>query len=135
MIWAILLLLGVPLWLCALGIGALVFRNRALRHRPGNLPVRVLRPGHSRWTRGQGLWVGNVFSWRASPAAWTEDLVLVQTIRLRPDTAPERKPLRHLGDEPTVVELCAADGETLTVAGAAEHHVTLQGPFASEHVA
>jgi len=134
MIWAILLLLGVPLWLCALGIAALVFRNRSLRHRPGNLPVRVLRPGHTRWTRGQGLWVGNVFSWRASPAAWTEDLVLVESLRPRPATASERKPLRRLGDDATVAELAGADGETLTVACPEEHHVTLQGPFASEHV-
>src|SRR4051812_16102807 len=134
MIWAILLLLGVPLWLCALGIAALVFRNRALRHRPGNLPVRVLRPGHTRWTRGQGLWVGEVFSWRASPAAWTEDLVLVESIHLRPAAGSERKALRRLGDDPTVAELFAADGETLTVAGAAEHHATLQGPFAAEPI-
>jgi hypothetical protein len=28
MIWAILALLGVPLWLCALGITAIVFRAR-----------------------------------------------------------------------------------------------------------
>ena len=44
MIWAILVLVGVPIWLCALGITALVFRARALRKRPGNIPVRVLRP-------------------------------------------------------------------------------------------
>ena len=30
MIWAILALLGVPLWLCALGILSLVLRNRQL---------------------------------------------------------------------------------------------------------
>ena len=28
MIWAILALLGVPLWLCAAGITVIVFRNR-----------------------------------------------------------------------------------------------------------
>jgi uncharacterized membrane protein YvlD (DUF360 family) len=31
MIWAILALLGVPLWFCAIGIFVLVFRNRTLR--------------------------------------------------------------------------------------------------------
>ena len=35
MIWAILALLGVPLWLCALGILALVYRNKSLRQRHG----------------------------------------------------------------------------------------------------
>ena len=36
MIWALLAFVGVPLWLCALGIFALVYRNRALRSRHGN---------------------------------------------------------------------------------------------------
>ena len=57
MIWAILVLLGVPLWLCAIGILTVVFQNRRLRKRPGNVPVRVLRPGKSRWTSGHGVWV------------------------------------------------------------------------------
>lgn len=80
MIWAILLLLGVPLWLCALGILALVFRSRALRNRPGNIPIRVLRTGRTRWTRAQGMWISNVFAWRGSPAAWSEDLQAVEGV-------------------------------------------------------
>ena len=35
MIWALLALLGVPLWLCALCVLALVYRNRGLRQRHG----------------------------------------------------------------------------------------------------
>jgi hypothetical protein len=38
MIWAILVLLGVPLWLCALGILVILMRNRKLRKRHGNIP-------------------------------------------------------------------------------------------------
>ena len=45
MIWLILAVLGVPLWLCAVAVLAPVLRNRSLRQRPGDLPVRVLRPG------------------------------------------------------------------------------------------
>ncbi len=33
MIWAVLAFVGVPLWLCALGISVLVFRTRALKGR------------------------------------------------------------------------------------------------------
>ena len=73
MVWAFLAWVGVPLWLCALGIFALVYRNRALRRRHGNIPVRVLRPGKTRWTRGHAVWVKDVFAWRGSPAAWNED--------------------------------------------------------------
>jgi len=41
MIWAILALLGVPLWLCAAGILVVVLNNRRLRNRHGDIPVRV----------------------------------------------------------------------------------------------
>jgi hypothetical protein len=49
MIWALLALVGVPLWLCALGILALVYRNRGLRKRHGDITVRVQRtcPGQT----------------------------------------------------------------------------------------
>ena len=40
MVWAILALLGVPLWLCAAGIAIITFRNRGLRKRHGDIPVR-----------------------------------------------------------------------------------------------
>jgi hypothetical protein len=74
MIWAILALLGVPLWLCAIAITVLVFRNRTLRKRYGDVPVRILRSGKKRWTRGHAIWVSDVFAWRASPASWNEGL-------------------------------------------------------------
>jgi hypothetical protein len=54
MTWAPLAFVGVPLWLCALGIFALAYGNRALRKRHGDIPVRLLRPGKTRWPRGFG---------------------------------------------------------------------------------
>jgi hypothetical protein len=135
MIWALLLLLGVPLWLCVMGITALVLRNRALRHRPGNVSVQILRPGRTRWARGHGIWVADVFAWRGSPASWTEILVPVTSARLRPAAAAEHRPLRRLGDGPAVVELTTLEGTTFTVATTAPLQETLQGPFAGERVA
>ena len=67
MIWAILALLGVPLWLCAPGILSLVLRNRELRKRYGDIPVRVRRAGKKRWTRGHAIWVSDVFACAARP--------------------------------------------------------------------
>jgi hypothetical protein len=134
MIWAVLALLGVPLWFCALGIGVLVFRSRALRQRPGNIPVRVLRPGKTRWIRGHAIWVSDVFAWRGSPAAWTELLVPVESVLMRTATAAERKQLHRLGDDPAVAVLTSTDGDTLSVATAAEHRKALQGPFAVERI-
>ena len=130
MIWLILAFLGVPLWLCALGITALVFRNRALRQRFGDLPVRVLRPGHTRWSRGHGIWVSNGFAWRGSPAAWTEGLFPVESIEVRAATAAELRPLRRLGEDPAVAVLTSPDGDTLTVATPAPQRQALRGPFA-----
>jgi hypothetical protein len=55
--------LGVPLWLCALGILAMVLQNRKLRKRYGDVAVRVLRPGKKRWARDHAIWVSDVVAW------------------------------------------------------------------------
>ena len=80
-IWAILAAVGVPLWLCAAGILTLVARNRTLRKRPDNIPVRILRPGQKRWRPGHGIWVHDVFLFRGSPAAWSEAVLWARTRR------------------------------------------------------
>jgi hypothetical protein len=76
MIWAILAAMGVPLWLCAVGILTLLLRNRALRNRAGNVPVRVRPAGKKRWSPGHGVWIHDVFAFRGLPAAWREALCL-----------------------------------------------------------
>jgi hypothetical protein len=72
MIWALLAALGVPLWLCGIAILTLVLRNRSLRKRPGNVAVRLHRPGSKRWTPGHAVWIHDVFAFRGTPAAWRE---------------------------------------------------------------
>ena len=49
MIWMILAALGIPLWVCAIGVFGLHWRNRYIRNRPGDVPVCVLHPGKTRW--------------------------------------------------------------------------------------
>ena len=129
MIWAILALLGVPLWLCAVGILVMVLRNRGLRKRYGDIPVRVLRPGKKRWTRGHALWVANVFAWRGSPAAWNEDLIHVAAATIRDAEPEELKHLRRIGDAAAVAVLRTIDGDHLRVATDSEHRSALSGPF------
>ena len=128
MIWAILALIGVPLWLCAVGILVLVFRNRSLRRRPGNIPVRVLPAGKQRWRRGHGVWVSDVFAWRGSPAAWREELIHAVGARAHSADPEQRKRLHRL-DDPAVAELTAGDGGTLLTASAAGNQLALLGPF------
>ena len=129
MIWAILALLGVPLWLCTLGILTVVVQNRKLRKRHGDIPVRVHRPGKKRWSRSHAIWVSDVFGWRGSPAAWREDLVQVTHATLRAADAEEQKKLHRLGEDPTVATLTLAGGETLKVASRSEQGTALLGPF------
>ena len=133
MVWAILALLGVPLWLCALGILSLVVRNRGLRKRYGDIPVRVHRPGKKRWTRGHAIWVSDVFAWRGSPAAWNEDLVEVSAATIRSADSEEREKLHRLGHDPAIATLALADGEPLEVAVAPERRSAVLGPFSAAH--
>ena len=130
MIWAILAALGVPLWLCAIGILAVLLQNRKLRKRYGDIPVRVRGPGKKRWTRGHAIWVSDVFAWRGSPAAWDEDLLQVSRATLRAADPAERKKLHRLGENPVIATLALADGETFDVAVGKEQRAALLGPFA-----
>jgi hypothetical protein len=128
-IWAILAALGVPLWLCAAGIFMLLFNNRRLRKRYGDLPVRVRRPGKSRWTRGHAIWVSDVFAWRGSPAAWNEELLEVSGATSRAADPDERRKLRRLGEDPAIATLTVADGLPIEVAVARDRDFALLGPF------
>lgn len=129
MVWALLAMVGVPLWLCALGLTALVFRNRKLRTRHGDIPVRVRRPGKTRWARGHAVWVSDVLAWRGSPAAWNENIFQVMGATVRGADAEERKALHLLGDDPVIATLTTADGSAFAVAAKAEHRSALLGPF------
>jgi len=130
MIWAILILLGVPLWLCALGILMLYRNNRSLRLRPGNVPMRLRQAGKTRWTPGHAVWVNDVLAFRASPAAWKELLVPVTGAVAHKATATEAKKLHRLGDEKVVATLSIAGGEPIELAARAENRALLLGPYA-----
>jgi len=54
-IWAILAMLGVPLWLIAIALLVLVLRNRGLRKRVLDIPMRLRVDPEGRWRRGHGL--------------------------------------------------------------------------------
>ena len=131
MIWVILAVLGVPLWLCAAGLTVLVWRNRAMRHRPGNVKVRRRRPGKSRWTHGHGVWVHDVFAFRGSPAAWAESLVPVRDAVTLSPTPADLKRLHRLDSAPSIARFTDDDGENVDFATASEHALDLLGPLAA----
>lgn len=131
MIWAILAAVGVPLWLCAVGILTLLLRNRALRKRAGNVPVRVRRPGKKRWSPGHGVWVHDVFAFRGLPSAWKEALVWAADATVRRPTEEERKKLHRIGEAPVIATLSLVEGETIEFAARSEDENDLLGPFAA----
>jgi hypothetical protein len=130
MIWAILALLGVPLWLCAIAISVLVFRNRELRKRAGSVPVRTRVDGKGRWHPGHGLWVHDVFAFRRSPAAWKEGLVQVRSVSVKTAGDGEKKGLHRLGEDVVVATFDLVPKGSLELAARAEHVSLLSGPFA-----
>jgi hypothetical protein len=128
-IWAILALVGVPLWLCTLAIATIVLRNRNLRARPGSVPARVRATGKGRWHPGHGVWVHDVFAFRGSPAAWKESLVQVESVSIQLATEAQRKGLHRLGDDIVVANFGLVPQGTLELAARAEHASLLSGPF------
>ena len=134
MVWAILIFLGVPLWICAAGIIITVLKNRGLQKRPGDIPVRVKPSGKTRWARGHAIWVSDVFAWRKSPASWNEGLVHVTGVALRSPTDEEQHKLRRLGDGVQVATFSSAHGESLEVAAEAAKATALVGPFVVEAI-
>ena len=129
MIWAILALIGVPLWLCAIAILSLVVRNRGLRKRRGNVSVRLRKAPGKRWIRGHGIWVHDVFAFRSSPAGWSEALVWVSSAATREPTPDDGHKLRHL-DRPVVAAFAVEGGATIELASGGVDQAALLGPFA-----
>jgi hypothetical protein len=129
-IWAILALVGVPLWLCAIAILVLILRNRALRKRPDDIPMRLRAEPDGHWRRGHGLWAHDVLAFRASPAMWAESLLWVSDATSRELTAEEAHKFRRLdgavGVTLTVHGMPAAEGVT-----SRQHLPLLLGPYAS----
>lgn len=127
MIWAILALLGVPLWFCAVGIGVLVLRNRSLRNRSGDVPVRVRLAGKKHWVRGHGTWVHDVFAFRGSPAAWKERMLWVDSATVLQASEADQKKLRHLGSGLVIARFHCPGGDSADFATSAAHATALMG--------
>jgi hypothetical protein len=87
----------------------LVFRNRSLRGRAADIPMRLRIDAKGRWRRGHGLWVHDVLGFRGSPAAWNEALLWAASGATRELTSQEAHKFRRL-DQPVAATFTAADG-------------------------
>jgi hypothetical protein len=128
-ILAVVVVIVVPVWLCALGILTVVPRKRRWHRRRGAIPVRVRRPGKRRWTRGHAIWASDVFAWRAGLGGWNEDIRQVIAVTMRAPGPTERKKLRRLAYDIVIAHLACAEGGSLEVATSSRHRMALLGPF------
>lgn len=122
---------AVPLWLFVVVVLALVERNRRLRSRPGNVSVRLrTAPGDS-WSRGNGVWVDDVFAVRRGIGDRNESFMRVTAVTTRTPAEEEANELRRL-EEPVIATVRLADGGTIEIAVPRQQESLLLGPFASD---
>jgi hypothetical protein len=117
-----------------LGAGAIalvVVRNRRMRRRPGNVPVRLWRQEDDRWVPGHGVWANDVLAVRAAPAAWGEALLWIVDAKPHRVTDEDLKKLHRIGERPVAFEFELACGGSVRMAARHEHEEALLGPFSA----
>jgi hypothetical protein len=136
MIWALLALLGVPIWLLVGGLGATLLNRRAVKATPDVFRCKV------RVTSGSVPHLGAKWPRTSYYAFWVRDVLIVRTgvtlMRTEPlavtcalddlDDRP-RDGLRRLGPKATVLPLRLADDSSIEVAALASAEVLLIGPY------
>jgi hypothetical protein len=127
--WALILETCVLIGLCVGGTALVVVRNRRMRQRPGNVPVRLWRERGERWLPAHGVWANDVFAVRAAPAAWGEALFWIVDAEPHRVTEEERKKLHRIGERPVAFDFELACGGLVRIAARREHEEALLGPF------
>jgi Protein of unknown function (DUF2550) len=113
MLIALLAVLGVDLIVVVVLLVAVLARRRWVNHRPGVFAgaIRVASGEHdgfgSKWRRGYGHWVRDVFVWTKKPFLFRNELVAID--RLEGVRAAREGEIKRMGDEPAVIELVVND--------------------------
>lgn len=133
MIWALMILLGIPLWLVAGAAGGALLSRRNAKRKPGVFPVR-LRPvevgAGGKWSRKQyARWVQRVLlSNKGAFLNLTDAYPVASGVRTNdPDSAK----CKGLGERVVAVTITTDDGMSLEIATSAEFTELLFAPFDS----
>jgi hypothetical protein len=126
MIIALLIALGVSLWVVLALVALMVLRRRWLRRQPGAFPCAIRsvqgetpRVGGRRWRRGWGRRWDGLLAWDPMPTLVGSSLLeVIEVGEARPADAGE---IRRMGDQPVIVEVALAGGDTVALALRAEH--------------
>jgi hypothetical protein len=132
MLIALLAVLGVNLIVVVALLASVISRKRWVGHRPGAFQGAVRVAGgeldgfSSKWKRGYGRWVRDVFVWTKAPFLFRNELVATDSLgEQRPARTDE---VKRLGDHPIVIELTSGNA-TLEVAAKPEDTEALLGPY------
>jgi hypothetical protein len=126
MIIALLVALGVSLWVVLALVGLMVLRRRWLKRQPGAFPCAIRnlkgetpRVGGRRWRRGWGRLTHGLLAWDPMPTLVASSLLdVTEVVGSRPAQDGE---IKRMGDRPVIVELALAGGGTVALALRAEH--------------
>ena len=136
MLIALLAVLGVDLIVIVAVVAIVVARRRWLRHQPGafrgaiRLSDGALPWPGTKWKRGSGRWVSNVFVWSKAPFMFRNEFVVVDGPPI--EQHHDGPGIKRLGDDPVVFELrvdeatieVAAKGDDRALAGGTSAPVT-----------
>jgi hypothetical protein len=131
MVIALLVALGVSLWVVVALVGLMVLRRRWLQRQPGAFPCAIRnlegdtpRVGGRRWRRGWGRRYEGLLAWDPMPTLVGSSLLeVIDVVGSRTAAAGE---IRRMGDRPVIVELALAGGGTVALALRAEHAALAQ---------
>jgi len=139
MIWALLAILGVPIWLVVGALAAAFWNRRQFRNSPGVFSAKV--------RINSGSFDGLSSSWPIMPAQarWVHDVLLVNKglalLRTQPlpvATAQERveeadsQEIKRLGDNPILLQFCLDNGASMQLAAPSEARSLAYGPFEAQ---
>jgi hypothetical protein len=136
MIWALLAILGVPLWLVVGALAASLWSRRKFRNTPGVFRAKV--------RLNSGSFDGLGESWPPMPAyaRWVHDVLLVNKglalVRTQPlpiaaaegrieEADPEE--IKRMGDHPILLQFRLDNGATIQLAAPGEALSLAYGPF------
>jgi hypothetical protein len=138
MVWALLAILGVPLWLVVGGLAAAMWNRRQFRNTPGVFRAKV------RLTSGALDGLSESWPPVAAYARWVHDvllvnkgLALVRTLPLPiaaaegPVEEADPHEVKRLGDNPILMQLRLDNGATIQLAAPGEARAVAYGPFVS----
>jgi hypothetical protein len=140
MVWALLAILGVPIWLIVGALAVLLFNRRRIKRLPGTFACKLRPLNADASPGGKFSRVGSVGCWAHDVLAVQQGLGLVRT-RLLPAASVEgptpvaADTIKGLGESVLSIIVTLDDGSKVEVAGNAAASALLVGPPQIEIVA